>query len=467
MKSTLEPLEGNKVKLSVEVDPDEFDHDIDSAFRKIAKEVRIPGFRPGKAPRRVLEARIGVAPAREQALRDAIPIYLARAVREHDVDIIATPEVEITGGEDAGPVAFDATVEVRPQVTVPGYAGLRVELPSLEVTDAEIDAPIDSERRRHGELVDVDRPAVTGDFVTLDLSAARDGEAVAGLNADDWLYEVGMGWVAPDFDEQLIGVKGGAELSFTSTPTGTEEPADFTVAVQKVQELELPELTDEWVGENVDQHDTVQAWRQHLRDQLTQMRLFQARQLLVERTTEALAGLVDEEPPEPLVQSETQRRATELVNQIQSRGIAFEQYLAMRGLDQDGLVAEIRDSAAIGVKVDLALRAVAEAEGIDVDDADVEAEFERIARDVRQKPNQVRKAYERNDAVPELRAELRKRKALDWLFNNIDIVDPEGQPIEHGLVVPKAAADGTGTEAEAGDDRTGDESGAGSEENEA
>jgi trigger factor len=467
MKSTLEPLEGNKVKLTVEVDPDEFDHDIDSAFRKIAKEVRIPGFRPGKAPRRVLEARIGVAPAREQALRDAIPVYLARAVREHDVDIIAAPQVEITGGEETGPVAFDATVEVRPQVTVPGYAGLRIELPSLEVTDDDIDAPIDSERRRHGDLVDVDRPAVTGDFVTLDLAATRDDEAVPGLNADDWLYELGRGWIAPDFDEQLSGVKAGAELSFTTTPTGTEEPADFTVNVQKVQELQLPELTDEWVADNVDQHDTVQAWRQHLREQLTQMKLFQAQNLLLERTTEALAGLVDEEPPEALVQSDTQRRATELVNQIQSRGMAFEQYLAMRGLDQDGLVAEIRASAATGVKVDLALRAVAEAESLEADDADLEAEYERIAADVRQKPNQVRKAYERNDAVPELRAELRKRKALDWLFNHIEIVDPDGQPIEHGLVVPQGALEGAADVPEVNAEQPGDESAVGSEENEA
>ncbi|MDQ1423435.1 MAG: trigger factor [Acidimicrobiaceae bacterium] len=467
MKSTLEPLDGNKVKLSVEVDPDEFDHDIDSAFRKIAKEVRIPGFRPGKAPRRVLEARIGVAPAREQALRDAIPIYLARAVREHDVDIIATPQVEITGGEDTGPVVFDATVEVRPQVTVPGYAGLRIELPSLDVSDDDIDAPIDSERRRHGDLVDVDRPAVTGDFVTLDMAATRDGEPVAGLNADDWLYEIGRGWIAPDFDEHLIGVKADAELSFTTTPTGTEEPADFTATVQKVQELQLPELTDEWVAENVDQHETVQEWRHHLRLQLTQMKLFQAQNLLIERTTEALAGLVDEEPPEPLVQSDTQRRATDLVNQIQQRGMAFEQYLAMRGLDQDGLVAEIRATAATGVKVDLALRAVAEAESLDVDDADLEAEFERIAADVRQKPNQVRKAYERNDAVPELRAELRKRKALDWLFNHIEIVDPEGQPIEHGLVVPKGSADAADGEPDGDENTGGDESAGGSEENEA
>ena len=129
VKSTLEALEGNKVKLSVNVDEAEFDKDIDAAFRKIAREVRLPGFRAGKAPRRVLEARIGVAPAREQALRDSIPQYLAKAVREHDVDLIASPEVEITAGEEEGPIGFDATCEVRPEITVPGYDGLRVELP--------------------------------------------------------------------------------------------------------------------------------------------------------------------------------------------------------------------------------------------------------------------------------------------------------------------------------------------------
>ncbi len=173
MKSTVEPLERSEdnegrtlVKLSVEVDEAEFDRDIDAAFRKIAREVKIPGFRPGKAPRRILEARIGVAPAREQALRDAIPQYLAQAVREHDVDIIATPEVDITAGQDDGPVVFDATVEVRPTIIVPGYAGLRVELPTIQVSDEEIDGPIEAEQRRHGDLVDVDRPAARGDYVT-------------------------------------------------------------------------------------------------------------------------------------------------------------------------------------------------------------------------------------------------------------------------------------------------------------
>src|SRR5918994_3589824 len=148
VKSSVEPLEGNKVKVSVNIDEAEFDRDIDQAFRKIGREVRLPGFRAGKAPRRVLEARIGLAPAREQALRDSIPTYLAPAVREHDGDLIATPEGEITGGADDGPIDFDATCEVRPEATVPGYGGLRVELPNPEPTDDEVSAALQDQSRR-------------------------------------------------------------------------------------------------------------------------------------------------------------------------------------------------------------------------------------------------------------------------------------------------------------------------------
>jgi trigger factor len=443
MKSTVEPLERSAeddgrtmVKLSVEVDEAEFDRDIDAAFRKIAREVRVPGFRPGKAPRRILEARIGVAPAREQALRDAIPQYLAQAVREHEVDIIAAPEVDITSGQEAGPVAFDATVEVRPVVIVPGYAGLRVELPSIEVDDEEMDGPIDAERRRHGELVDVDRPTARGDFVTLDLSADRDDEPVPGLNAEDWLYEVGQGWIAEDFDEQVIGATPGDELSFTSTPSGTEEPADFAVTVKKVQELILPELTDEWVAENVGEFDTVQEWRDGIRRRLSDLRLAQARQMLVERVGNALADLVDEAPPEALVNADLRSRAESFVMQLQSQGIGFEQYLAATGQDQVTLMEGLKDASARAVKIDLALRAVAEAENIPVDDDDLDAEYERIAPRVGQKPVQVKKAYERGDGVPELRAELRKRKAMEWLLRSVEIVDGEGRPIERSLLLP-------------------------------
>jgi trigger factor len=435
VKSSVEPLEGNKVKLTVNIDESEFDRDIDQAFRKIAREVRLPGFRNGKAPRRVLEARIGLAPAREQALRDAIPEYLAKAVREHDVDLIATPEVEITGGEEEGPVAFDATLEVRPEITVPGYGGLRVELPSPAANDAEVEEAVTAELRRHGELVDAGRPSTSGDFITIDLVATRDGEEVAGLNTEDWSYEVGQGWIADGFDDEVTGVLPGVERSFTAVPKGTEDPADFVVKVSRVQTLELPEPTDEWVAENLGDHDTAAAWRDSIRERISSAKLGQARSQLVGRVSEALTGLSDIEAPEPLVQSDLRRRVEAMVRQLQSQGITMEQWLSATGQDSSQFVESMKGQSEQAVKVDLALRAVAAAESLEADEGDLGAEYDRLARQFNEKPNQVRKAYERNDLVPELAAEIRKSKALDWLLHHVEMVDPEGHELDRDLIL--------------------------------
>jgi trigger factor len=435
VKSTLEPLEGNKVKLSVNVDEAEFDKDIDAAFRKIAQEVRLPGFRAGKAPRRVLEARIGIAPAREQALRDSIPQYLAKAVREHDVDLIASPEVEITAGEDDGAVGFDATCEVRPEITVPGYDGLRVELPAPSASDEEVDEAVQAQLRRHGALTDVERPAARGDNVTLDLVATRDGEDVPGLNTEDWAYEVGQGWIADDFDDQLIGASAGDELTFTATPKGTEEPADFVVTVGAVQELVVPELTDEFVSENFGEFDTIDAWRQSIVERIAQTKLNQARQELVGRVTEALTALTEIEPPEALVQGDLQRRVEATVRQLQSQGINVDQWLSVTGQDANSFVEGMKGASEQAVRVDLALRAVAVAEGLDADEGDLAAEYERMAMQFEQKPNQVRKAYEQNDLVPELVSQIRKSKALDWLLHHVEMVDPAGNPLDRDEIL--------------------------------
>ncbi len=158
MKTSVETLEGNKVRLSVEVDEDEFEAAVDSAFKRIANEIKIPGFRPGRAPRKLLEARLGTGVAREEALREALPGYYADAVRAHEVDVIAAPEIDITDGEESGPVAFDAVVEVRPQITLEGYTDLEVEIPSPVPSEEEIDAQIERLRDQFGELETVDRP---------------------------------------------------------------------------------------------------------------------------------------------------------------------------------------------------------------------------------------------------------------------------------------------------------------------
>jgi trigger factor len=425
------------VKVSVTIEEAEFDRDIDAAFRTIAKEVKLPGFRPGKVPRKVLEARIGLAAAREQALREAVPQYLANAVREHDVDLIATPDIEFTGGQESGPVSFDATCEVRPEITVPGYGGLRVELSSPTPTDAEIDQAVEAELRRQGSLVDVDRPVQSGDQVTINLAGTRDGEPVAGLNTEDWLYQVGSGWVAEGFDAELLGAKAGDDLTFTATPNGTSEPADFVVHITKVQETELPELSDEWFSENLGEFDTVAQWRAALAERIGIGKLNQARNQFIERTSSALAELVDIEPPESMVQADLQGRVQNTVQQFQAQGVSIDQWLQVTGQDAATFIESLKVQSQKAVKVDLALRAVSVAEDLVVTDDDIDAEYARIAVQVRQKPNEVRKAYERNDAVTDLVAQMRKTKALDWLLEHVEVVDPEGNPIDRALLMGK------------------------------
>ena len=429
VKSIIETLEGNKVKLSVEVDQVEFDKNIDQAFRKIAKEVRIPGFRQGKAPRKLLEAQIGLGAARSQAIQDAIPEYLSLAVREHNVDLIATPQIEVTKGEDEGVVGFDATCEIRPVITVPGYNGLRVELPALVVSDTEVSDAMNSERARHGTLTDVSRAIALGDHVTLDLSGIREGNPVPGLNVEDWLYEVGKKWVSPKFDDMLIGAEVGTKVEYSEAPNGTTDVAEMTVVVKKVQEMVLQELTDEWVSEHVAEFDTQKAWKNSLRERLESMKLNQTRGVFVERTTAALAELVTIDAPESMVGSDLQARVRNTVEQFQAQGIQIDQWLSATGQSTEAFIDSMRGESVKAVKVDLALRAVAEAQNISADDDEVDNELNRIATQAGRKVAQVRKVYEQNDALGELVAQIRKSKAVDWLLRNSTLVDPEGNPI--------------------------------------
>ncbi len=459
MKSTSETLEGNKVRLSVEIDETDFDRDIDAAFNKIARDVRLPGFRQGKAPRRVLEARIGLDAARSQALNDSIPSYLARAVRDNDVDIIATPEIEITGGQDGGAVSFTATCEVRPVVEVPGYAGLRVEIDVVSVTDDDIESVVVAERRRLGTLVDAGRPAREGDFVTLDLVGSRDGEPVVGLAVDDWSYEIGKKWVCPTFDEQLTGAVVGAELSFSDTPNGTDEVADFAVTVTAVQELTLPEADDAWVSENVDGFDTMSAWRDSIRERMDAARWDQARNNLVEKVTDRLAELVSIDPPESMVSADLQNRVQNVIRQFSAQGMNLEQWLQATGQEPSDFVDSFRPQSVKAAKVDLALRAVVVAQGLAASEDDVERELAGIAQRTnenairqqlmsgsKKKPklvtiDQVRAAYVANDALVELAAEIGKSKALDWLVHHVEYVDPSGNALDSDTVVGHSEAD--------------------------
>ena len=432
MKAVVEPLEGNKVKLSIELDEQEFEKDIDAAFRKIAREVRIPGFRPGKAPRRILEARLGKEAGRTEALRDALPSYYSQAVREHEVDVVAPPEIDIKGGEDSGAVSFDAVVEVRPQIQLPGYNGLRVEIPSPLATEEDIDAQIDRLRGNFGELVDVDRAARSGDFLSIDMSGTRDGEAVAGLSMDDFSYELGSGSVLPELDTHLEGAKLGDILSFDAEIPG-QEPATLKVLVKGIKEKKLPELTDEWAAE-ASEFDTVEALRGDIAKRLAMVKRVQANMALRNATIEALVELVTDDPPQSLIDAEVERQVHEMGHQLERQGATINDYLEATGQSGPELVEALRAQSVPAVKADLALRAVAEAEGIDPTEEDIDAEMERLAQAYNMKAKQVRLNLERADQMLAVRSDWRKTRALEWLLGNVEIVDPEGQAIDRGLL---------------------------------
>jgi trigger factor len=431
VKTIVAPLEGNKVKLSVEVDEDEFDKAVSAAYRKIAREVRIPGFRPGKAPRKVLEKRLGAQVGREQALNDALPEYYAQAITDNDVDAIDAPHIDITSGEEEGPVAFDAVVEVRPVVTVPGYGGLRVELPRPEVSDEEVDAQIDRMRQVQATFADVDRPAQAEDAVIIDVTGTLDGEAQDGLTADDYSYTVGSNAITPEVDEQLTGAKAGDILEFDATHPDPDEERQlrFKVLVKQVRERVLPDADDEWAAEN-SEFETIDALRASIRERSSMLRKAQAQGALREATGAALAKLVEEEIPEALVNHEMNHRAQDLAMRLQAQGLTAEQWLAITGKSSDDLTAELREAAETSAKVDLALRAVAEAEQIECTDEDLDAELADVAERVGESVARVRAEFERGGNLAAVRSDVRKRKALDWLLERVEIVDEDGHAID-------------------------------------
>lgn len=450
MRSTVEPLEGNKVKLSVEVEAGEFEEAVTAAFKKIAKEVRIPGFRPGKAPRKILETRLGPQVGREQALQDSLPEYYSAAVIEHDVDVIAPPEIDITGGQEGGDIAFDAVVEVRPTIEVPGYGGLSITMERPGVDEEALDAQIDRMREMDGTLVEVDRPVQDGDTVTIDVAGTLDGEPQSGLTADDYSYTVGSGVIAPEVDEALVGATAGATLSFDATHPDPDETRQlhFEVVVKDVKEKVLPEATDEWASE-ASEFDTLAELRASLADRMTRVRKAQAQMALREKVGEALAALVTDELPEALISHEMQDRLQDLALRLQAQGMQLEQYLSMTGADPETFSQELRDTATAGVKVDLALRAVAEAEGLECTDDDLADEIEGVATRVGQTADEVRARFERVGQLSAVRSDIKKRKALEWLLERAEVLDPDGATIDRSeleLPVDQDEDDDTATD---------------------
>jgi trigger factor len=438
MKSQVAPLEGNKVKLSVEVEETEVERAIDETFDRFTKELLVPGFRRGKVPRRVLEARIGKSVARREALDKHIPVWYGRAVNDKSVDVINEPTIEVTAGEETGPLSFDAVVEVRPRLKVEGYGALRVTVPSPVVKGADVQAQVDRLKGNFAELAVVDREARAGDSVVVDMNATRDGKPVAGLSYTDYSVELGAGNDLPELDEHIPGAKAGDTVRFDADLGGSA--AQVEVLVKQVQEKVLPEETDEWASE-ASEFSTVAELRHDLETRLSGIKRAQAALSLRNAVLEGLVALVDEEPPTVLVDDETRRMAEDLGNRLDAQGVPLQRYLDAIGKPLDEVVAQLREQAVPAVKADLAMRAVADAVGIEPSESEMEDFMTRMATQAGVSPAVFISQVERTGRRLAVRSDLRKSKAFDWVVEHAEITDEEGNPVDRALLTrPSEAA---------------------------
>jgi trigger factor len=430
VRSTVEPVDPTKVKINVVVDPGELGPAIERTARRLSREVKVPGFRKGKVPRPVLEARIGREALIAEAIEhEAVPEFYARAVEEHGVEPLSRAKVDPPDYTDGQPLEFSATVEVKPKIDLPDYRGVEVEQPQLDVTDEHVNGQLDQLRERFAQLEVIGRPIAKGDFAQIDIRATRHTEEIPELSRTDFLYEVGSGTVVPQLDEQLEGARKGDILRFNDTLPETAgalagQEVTFTVLVKEAKAKVLPDLDDDFAQE-ASEFDTLDELKEHLRGRLSEAAAAQVRSELETRVLETYLGEVDVPLPETLVNDELSYRVNRFSQQLGMMGISLEQYLQSAETTTEQLEADLRAQAERAVKAQLVLEAVAAAEGMEASDEEVENEIRRQAERLGRDPGDVRKALGAG-RVGVIRGDILRTKALEFLVENADVAVPQG-----------------------------------------
>jgi len=434
MRATSTIVDNNKVKLTVEVDEGEMESAIDAAAVKLAKQISIKGFRKGKVPKNVLIAHLGGPGAlRAEAIRDALPDFYAHAVADTLIDPIAQPDITVASGEEDGPLVFDAEVEVRPEVDLRGHHELRVTIPSPVVGDDEVNAQIDRFRETDAILVDVDRPIVTGDLVTMDAHVEQIATDVEPLDMSDYMYTVGSGVITEGVDELIVGMRAGEELKLNGS-AGGGVVATYQLTLKKVQERELPELSDEWVQENTE-WQSADEMRDAIVDQMRRMRVVEAQMSQRDAALVALSDLLgDVELPQSLLDDETNERLHDLGHRLEQQKLTLETFMQVTNQTPEQLLATLRDDAARAVRIDLALRALVRVENLDPTDEEIDEELETTAQAMNVTSDVLRENLRDTGRAITFRSEVAKMKASRWLMAHVTYVDPQGIEIDRALL---------------------------------
>ena len=423
MSAKWEKLEGNQGVLTVEVDADTVKAGLDEAFKKVVKQVNVPGFRKGKMPRGMFEQRFGVESLYQDALDVILPDAYAKAIEETGIEPVDRPEIDIEQMEKGKELIFKATVTVKPEVKLGEYKGLEVEKFDTEVTDEDVENELKTLQERHAELVLKEEGAAEdGDTVVIDFEGFVDGEAFEGGKAENYSLVLGSNSFIPGFEEQLVGVKAGeekdVEVTFPEEYHAAElagKPATFKVTVHEIKTKELPELDDEFAKDVDSEVETLAELKAKTKANLKHSKEHEAEHAVQDAVVEKATENAEMDIPEAMITTEVDRMMQEFAQRLQMQGMNLELYFQFSGQDEQALREQMKEDATKRVRMNLTLEAIAEAEKIEVSDEEAEEEITKMSDMYNMSVEDIKNALGGLDTV---KKDVKIRKAVEFLVQN-------------------------------------------------
>ena len=438
MKSAVETLSPTRAKITVEVPFEELKPSLDAAYRDIAKQINIPGFRKGKVPPPVIDRQVGRGAVLDQAINDALPKLYVQALQDNDLQPLAQPEIDVTKLEDNSLFEFTAEVDVRPSITVPAYDALTVQVEDVQVSEDDVKEQVDALRERFATLKEVDRPAQDDDLVTIDLKATLDGEVVEGGEVAGYSYKVGSGDMLEGIDDALRGVSAGTDTTFTSQLRGGDFPGqdvEVTVSVTAVKEPELPELDDDF-AQTASEFDTMEQLRADVATRLERGKRLEQAAAARDAVLEQLLDAAEIPLPDGVVAEELAGRRQEIDQELTYGGMTMEQYLDNAKQTIDEFEAELEKLVRNAMASQFLLDEIARAEEIGVEQDELSQHLFRRAQQSGQKPDDFVKHMVEHNHIPEMVAEVVRAKALARIVEGATVTDASGNVVDLKNLLP-------------------------------
>ena len=432
MKSTVEKLSPTRVRINVEVPFTELEPEFDKAFKQLASQVRLPGFRPGKAPRKLLEARFGREAMLDQVVSDAVPGRYSEAVTTSDLRPIGQPEIEVTKKEYGEDLEFTAEVDIRPELELPDLDALKITVDAIEVSDDEVDTELQSLRARFGTLTGVDRAAANGDFVSIDLSATVDGEDLPEAKTEGLSHEVGSGQLIEGLDDAIIGLKEGETRVFTTKLGAGDhagEEAQVTVTVKSVKERELPEPDDEF-AQLASEFDTIDELKNSLTEQVRRLKRVQQAELIRDKVLETLLEQVDVPLPENIVQAQVDEALHNAIHSLDHDEARFAEALEAQGSNREKFDTDNRTNAEKAVRTQLLVDAIADKLDIEVGQNDITQRLIMMSQQYGMEPQQLLAALQENNQLSAMFADVRRGLAVAQVVEDATVTDSDGEVVD-------------------------------------